>query len=49
MRRETLGAALFFCGLGILLTLLCPVEGWFWRLAASTVLMLMGLKIGGCC
>ena len=49
MRKETLGAALFFCGLGILLTLFCPLDGWFWRLLISIVLMLVGIKVGGCC
>lgn len=49
MRKETLGAALFFCGLGIFITLLCPLEGWFWWLLISVLLMLIGLKICGRC
>ena len=47
MKKETLGAALFFCGLGIFFTLLCPIEGWFWWLIISVILMIAGLKIGG--
>lgn len=46
MRKETLGAALFFCGFGIFLTLFCPLDGWFWWLVLATGLMLLGLKIG---
>ncbi len=49
MRRETLGAALFFCGLGILITLCDPFDSWFFRFCVSAVLMLLGWKIGGCC
>lgn len=49
MRKETLGAALFFCGLGILFTLCDPFDGWFFRLAVSIALMLIGVRIGGCC
>ncbi len=49
MRKEILGVALFFCGLGILLSLCDPFDSWFFRLAVSTILMLLGLKIGGCC
>lgn len=48
MKKETLGAALFFCGLGIMLSLFCPFESWVFRLIAGTVLMLAGYKIGGC-
>ena len=48
MRKETLGAALFFCGFGILMTLFCPLDGWFWRLFVGMILMLIGLKVGGC-
>lgn len=46
MRKETLGAALFFCGLGIFLAISCPLDGWFWWLLISAALMLLGLKIG---
>lgn len=49
MRKEFLGAALFFCGFGIFLTLFCPIEGWLWWLIISVILMLIGLKIGGGC
>lgn len=48
MKKETLGAALFFCGLGILLSLFCPLESWVLRLAVGLVLLLCGLKLGGC-
>ena len=48
MRKETLGAALFFCGFGIMITLFCPIDGWCWRLIISTCLMVLGLKVGGC-
>lgn len=48
MKKETLGAALFFCGLGIILTLCDPFNSWFIRLMISVILMLLGLKIGGC-
>lgn len=49
MRKDILGAALFFCGLGILLTLCDPFDSWFFRLVVSAVLMILGIKIGGCC
>lgn len=49
MRKETLGAALFFCGLGILFTLCKPFDGWFFRLVVSVGFMLLGLKVGGGC
>lgn len=49
MRKEVLGAALFFCGFGILLTLCDPFETWFFRFFCGAVLVLIGLKIGGCC
>ncbi len=48
MRKETLGAALFFCGLGILLTLCDPFDSWIACLIISVILMILGLKIGGC-
>lgn len=48
MKKDIFGAALFFCGFGIFLTLLCPIEGWGWWLMISAALMLLGLKIAGC-
>ena len=48
MRKETLGAALFFCGLGLFFSFCDPCDSWFLRLAVSTMLMILGLKIGGC-
>ena len=48
MKKETLGAALFFCGFGILLTICDPFNSWFIRLILSAILMLIGLKGGGC-
>lgn len=48
MKKETLGAALFFCGFGIFLTLLCPIEGWGWWLLISAGLMILGMKIADC-
>ena len=49
MGKETLGAALFFCGLGIFITVLCPLEGWLWRVGIGVVLMILGLKVGRIC
>ena len=49
MRKETLGAALFFCGFGIFISFCNPLEYWAVRLVISTILMILGLKIGGCC
>lgn len=46
MKKETLGAALFFCGLGILLSLFCPLDSWVIRLILGVVLMLIGWGIG---
>ena len=48
MRKETLGAALFFCGLGIMITVVCPLEGLLCRFALGGVLLLVGMKIGKC-
>ncbi len=49
MRKETLGAALFFCGFGIFLGFCDPCDSWLLRLTVSVILMLLGLKIGKCC
>lgn len=49
MRKETWGAALFFCGFGIFLSFWDPCDSWVLRLSVSVLLMLTGLKIGGCC
>jgi multisubunit Na+/H+ antiporter MnhG subunit len=49
MRKETLGAALFFCGLGIFLCFCGFMKSWAIRLIISAILMLLGLKIGGGC
>ncbi|MBQ5673615.1 MAG: hypothetical protein IIV45_00775 [Lachnospiraceae bacterium] len=49
MRKETLGAALFFCGLGIFLCFCGFMKSWAIRLIISAILMLLGLKIGGDC
>lgn len=49
MRKETLGAALFFCGFGIFISFCDPLESWIFRLILSVILMILGLKIGGCC
>ena len=48
MRKETLGAALFFCGFGIFISFCDPLNSWILRLCVSVLLMLLGLKIGGC-
>lgn len=48
MKKETLGAALFFCGLGMILTLCDPFNTWFIRVLIGSILMLIGLKMGGC-
>ncbi len=49
MRKETLGAALFFCGFGIFISFCDPLDSsWIIRLIVSALLMLIGLKIGGC-
>ena len=49
MRKETLGAALFFCGFGIFLCFCDPLDSWVLRLMISVILMILGLKIGGEC
>ncbi len=48
MRKETLGAALFFCGFGIFICFCGFMNSWIFRLIISVILMLLGLKIGGC-
>jgi hypothetical protein len=50
MRKETLGAALFFCGFGIFISFCDPLDNsWIIRLIVGVILMLLGLKIGGNC
>lgn len=49
MRKETLGAALFFCGFGIFISFCDPFDSSWIRLIISVVLMILGLKLGGCC
>ena len=49
MRKTFFGAALFFCGLGMILTLFCPFDGWIWRLIAGMIFMIIGIKLGGSC
>lgn len=48
MKKKFFGAALFFIGLGILFTLLFPIENWFLRLVCAMGFMLIGYKIGSC-
>lgn len=49
MKKETLGAALFFCGFGMLLSLFGPLASWLIRLLISIALMAAGWAIGcGC-
>ena len=43
MRKETLGAALFFCGFGIFISFCDPLDSsWIIRLIVSVLLMLIG-------
>lgn len=48
MKKETLGAALFFCGLGILFSMFEPMDSCGLRLIVSVILMLAGYKLGSC-
>ena len=48
MRKETLGAALFFCGFGVFATFFDPCDSGILKFIVSVGLMIWGLRIGGC-